>query len=209
MDKEYIVHTMGKAGSMSIYTALFTTSRDVKHCHTLVPLGQPDEDKQYIIISPIREAVSRNISAYFENFYNGQKMTADKFLSEYKHAIPDLWIYREICGYWGVDVYASQFPTSRGWQIYETANARILIIRMENLKEEWVAAFTELDDDKPPRLPHINATRARTIGGKAKEYKRFLQEEKIPIDYVKMCNEYRYMKHFYSDMIKPKAGIKS
>ena len=163
---------------------------------------------QYKVFVPIRETVSRNISAFFMDYYKeGHTLTADKFIHRYHHSHGIIWIEREIGGYWGLDVYSTPFDTSRGWQRYKIGDASILIIRMENYGTGWEEAYkTFMGTELVPVMLHQNATSEKHKLGQAKEYKRFLEKETIPDYYINWVNSSRYMQHFYPDMIEQKAS---
>jgi len=197
---KYLINTMGKTGSISIKTALESIGIPVEHEHNRTHPKNKPMNGDYMVFVPIREAVSRNISAYFENFYKGKRVTASDFIHEYKHAHGLIWVEREIGAYWGVDVYAEPFDVEKGWHIYKAKNASILIIRRENLDREWTSAYQEFTGNVAPPLGHDNVTLNKP--GKANEYRRFLNQEVIPEYYINWVNSSPYMRHFYPDFIE-------
>jgi len=190
----HIIHSMGKTGTTSIKESFTLAHIPFLYAHYLngphIPEKLTLDDNFYYVISPIREPVRRNISAFFENYYQQGKATMSDFIHNYPHHVPLLWFDREIKGFWGVDVYEEEFDVDRGWQIYEAEKARILVIRMEIRMENfsvWSQAYQALTSDEAPELVHTHRTDDL-------EYRRFLKEE-----YSDFITQSKYARHFYSD----------
>jgi hypothetical protein len=191
----HIIHSMGKTGTTSIKESFTLAHIPFLYAHYLngphIPEKLTLDDDFYYVISPIREPVRRNISAFFENYYQHGKATMSDFIHNYPHHVPLLWFDREIKGFWGVDVYEEEFDVDRGWQIYEAEKARILVIRMENFSS-WSQAYQALTGEEAPELVHTHKTDET-------EYKRFLKEEVVPDYYHDFITQTKYARHFYHD----------
>ena len=117
------------------------------------------------------------------------------FLQEPDHDEPAQFFDKEILGVLGVDVYEADFPTSKGWAIYEGKFADVLLIRVEDLNECAGEAFKEFLG--VPELPLIN----ENVGSEkayASLYKAFRQTVVLPESYLDRMYASKYMHHFYS-----------
>lgn len=188
----YIVHSMGRVGSRTVYYGLKRAGYRVYHCHYLgrrqnLKLRQLIKRQEVKVISLVREPVKRNISAYFQNFYHDHKVSMDEFMEQYPHRVPLDWFDNEFKRWWGVDVYAEPFP-ERGWNVYD---GRLLVMRTKDIDRVWPDAFRELTGRQAPPLRRENVR-------KVDEYKRFLREETIPEGYIEMMHNSKYYRHFYA-----------
>jgi len=111
------------------------------------------------IISLVREPVGQLVSVAFQDvkrqsphlMTNGAVDVGKtvRFLGEWMsstpppHRISYEWIQRELNPAAGVNVYASPFDVSKGYQIYHGSHADLLVIRMENLEEVFSEACCE------------------------------------------------------------------
>ena len=187
------VHSAGKCGSVSMTKSLVKAGYDAKHIHTF------DEKRNswefYYIFTPIRELVSRNVSAYFENCYKGGTVTYNDFLEGYgdRHYKGADFFDKRLRKNWGVNVYDYPFDTEQGWHIYNGFNVRVMVIRLEDFRN-WPDAFQAMMGKPAPDLMHINKT-------KHPEYRRFVKYENIPAAYYNQMWGTKFMKHFYSDLV--------
>jgi hypothetical protein len=94
-----------------------------------------------MLIAGVREPMGQYLSLVFQIWWmyvNGPAdLNADSILAgmlddPWRHQC-DNWFKDDLGAATGVDVFAQPFPTERGWEIYENDNARVLIIRQENL----------------------------------------------------------------------------
>jgi len=187
---QFVVHSAGKCGSRAVRNTLQQAGYNVKHAHVMT--GERNPGKCFVI-TPIRELVRRNVSAYFENCYEGGRVTVDDFISglEGRHMKGATFFDNRFQPYWGIDVYDTPFNPRRGWKVYEGDGVKALVIRLENF-DQWRNAFYSLTGHYPPSLLHTHKTRHA-------EYRRFLVNEVIPESYYKKMWDTRFMKHFYSD----------
>ena len=110
------------------------------------------------VITLVREPVVRNISGFFESveylipdFYGrlekGQ-LSLDElshsFIHDYKfHDIPLHWFDIELKAALGIDVFASSFPIDKGFAMYESVKADLLLLRLESLSDCYDEAFRQ------------------------------------------------------------------
>lgn len=114
-------------------------------------------DKQWKVITLVREPISRNISAFFQNInifipnfverYQGGSLQTidviDTFLTSYSHDLPLKWFDEEINNVFNVEVFKNEFPKARGYKIFNNKNLSLLVIRLEDLNQCYNNAFNE------------------------------------------------------------------
>ena len=187
--KPIIVHSMGRCGSRTIYNTLRHNGIQARHCHYLTQLKRAGDvaadniikalGMDVFVIVPIREPLSRNLSAYYHNY---RDYNVNEFVKELPPSIYQDWFDAEIYGYWGVDVYRQELVN--GWNIY----GNMLVIRSENFSQ-FGEAFKALTGQDAPQLVSDGVT-----GGQA--YQR-IKEMQIPQAYVDALKDTQYYKHFY------------
>jgi len=173
------------------------------------------------VITLTRETVSRNISAFFENleverfegrdryrisshYYkippttieiNDLEPLSRLFFEKVNHDSPEQFFDREIRGVLGVDVFASEFPISKGYRIYQGELVDILLLRVEDLNRVAQEAFSEFLDIRKFELTNSNVGSEK---GYAFLYKKFKKDVELPDEYLRRMYGSRYMRHFYS-----------
>ncbi len=106
--------------------------------------------KKWKIVTLVREPVARNVSTYFQiidllypNFteeYHTQTIKTDELIERFLNDDelrdqPSTWYDSQLKTVFGIDVFSSDFPTSKGYKIYESEHADVLLIRLESLNE--------------------------------------------------------------------------
>ncbi len=176
---------------------------------------------KWSVITMVREPIGRNVSSFFQNLELGLGYDyRSRLQSEGKEAVvadvrrlfdenyldgraieridssPLTWFDSELKPIFGLDVFASQFPTRKGYQIYETERARVLLIRLEDLDRSHAEALKEFLQIDEFALVRVNL-------GEAKEYselyRAFLRDLTLPAEYIDELYESRYSRHFYTD----------
>jgi len=211
-----IVYTMGKVASKSIYNSLQQQYDGVVLFSHSIYENHDDWKIDYIykwatrdnrpirIISLTREPISRNISAFFQNFeretglkYKKATFSTDEliqiFLDNFPHDTPLKWFQLRLQKIFGVDVYAVPFPES-GARTYVHNNIQVLVMRAElddTEKEILIRQFLEMKDFQ---LKNDNIGSQKNY---ANTYEQFKKDLKLPPEYVqKMCSSI-YFNHFY------------
>jgi hypothetical protein len=178
-------------------------------------------DRKWKVITITREPVARNISTFFENLEVNRLDEIDSyeisshyykipptiirltdleklnklFFERMNHDSPEQFFDREIKGVLGVDVYAHEFPRSKGYCILEDDVADILLLRLEDLNRVAREAFWEF-----LKLPDFILAKSNVGSEKnyALLYKEFKKQVNFPQDYLDRMYGSRYMHHFYS-----------
>jgi hypothetical protein len=227
-----LIYQVGKVGSSSVYSSLKRRRIACVHVHRIDPenigklaaermrSGLPVKDERLglaihhrlrhgaekvRIITMVREPLSRNISAFFENltdFYGGSPLDSisvdeavRRFLGEYPHHVPLEWFDLEFARVTGISVFDHPFPHEQQWSVIKEGRFEILVIRVEApdpVKKAALEQFLGIDN--------LEMVRANEGGGKnyATLYDDFRKRIRIPASYVDEMLDSRYARHFYS-----------
>ena len=223
------VYQMGKVGSQSIRNELIRTYKGaVVHCHPFDEKyrdgkvqelwkywNEPGPKPAMSIVSPVRNPVDRNLSAFFHNFeeYVGVPASActltleeikQIFLDRFPHHHPLDWYDSLIRDAFGIDVFSRPFP-EKGYDIFEQGTLRLLVIRLEvppETVEEAIRGYLHLERFT---LPRDNVASAKDY---APLYKRFKAEVTLPDAYLDWMLNSKYFQHFYSPAVAAKTRQK-
>lgn len=234
-NKEYVVvHTIGKVASSSIVSAIKRARSDTEIFHThslntdrldkIVTLldehGKKSvrhvEDSRRVIslirqrvpmriVSLIRDPVSRDISAFFENlqFYGIDKnclphvtVAIEIFLENYHSGRLDDWFEWEFLRVFGVDVLSQPFPKRVGWYSFEFCHFDFLLMKTElddSIKGSALGAFLK---DRS-----ISISRDNTMSSKVDQnyYRDFIFNIKGRLGKRLASYESAYAKLFYTE----------
>lgn len=231
-----LVYQMGKVGSRTLVAALAKRPGiEVLHVHSLnldtlermkerhrvrgepfplhvtvaerihrdmVTQGRPLE-----MITLVREPISRNFAAFFENlpkFFTGCNLDdasvpieryIAQFLDNYHHDIPLGWFNQQLLEPFGIDVFARPFPHYRGYDVFKCNGHRLLVLRCESpddIKRSAVESFLGIHLDN---LVRTNVGDEKHYGA---NYKRFKERIRLPETYVDHLLSSRYAQHFYT-----------
>ncbi len=163
------------------------------------------------IVTLVREPVARNISRFFQDYklklldFKHKYDNRDDFLyeiikyffEEYPHETTLTWFDRELNSVFGVDVFASQFPRSKGYKVYKGELADVLLLKTESLHECSQDAFKEFLNIGKFNLLSINNANEKeyfTI------YRDFKDSIILPDYYMDRMYNSKYSQHFYSQV---------
>lgn len=212
-----LIYQMGKVASVSVYQAILKQYAGVVVRSHFFSENDSDwrvralyrwvkyENGPLRVISLTREPIERNISAFFQNFkrdtgvpYYRNDYSIDElrsiFLKKNDHNVPLTWFQNSVYHNFEIDVYAKPFPRE-GFQQYSKDNIELLVIRSEidnTIKIEAISKFLGLND---------LSIKQKNVGHKkdyARTYDEFLDQVKLPRDYIEMMCESQYYRHFYS-----------
>ena len=211
------VYQMGKGGSTSIHVSLSKHyDGAVLRAHNFVKYHEDPHIRLLYsrtvlhshpvnIISFTRDPISRNVSAFFQNFEKFMGVSFDNshffiediktaFISKFQHRRPLVWFDRNILLNFGIDVFATPFSES-GVSIYHNNNVRLLVIRSELPDDHKVEAIVEFLGHDDLRLQSINLGTEKNY---SKIYRAFKNEVLFPSDYVEWMCESKYFNHVYN-----------
>ncbi len=160
----------------------------------------------HFVICPVREPLSRNVSAFFENFerdtgyaWSSQRWTTEQllelFLQHARHDNGIEWFDRHMRPAFAFDALAQPFDRTRRWQIYQADAARILIYRVDldrAAQLEIIASFVQR-----PLRAWVRQNEANDKAY-ANGYAAFCRDAVLPESYINRINASRMAQHFWS-----------
>ena len=161
------------------------------------------------IITLVREPISRNLSFYFQNAHrltpdfkekcidgtlDIKQMVENFHKKKHIHTRGLIWLDREIEGVLGINVYDSSFPKEKGYKIYEGKNARLLLMRMEDLSTmaSVIGSFLGKDDF------YLENNNEATQKYYSEAYKQFKKQIRFSEEYIENLYSHRFCTHFYT-----------
>jgi hypothetical protein len=223
-----LIFQFGKVGSSSLLDSLTPQWPGlVVHAHTLKEReNEPSETtvmreilrqrkEPVFVITTVREPISRNISAFFQNFERETGVNErqchtvsierliEVFLKKFPHDTPLKWFDEHLKSVTGIDVFQHEFPRS-GVQFIRQGNVNLLLMLSEIpdwLKEASVKRFLALDDF---RLRSSNVGDAKRY---AATYRAFLQAFTAPDWYLQRMYNSQFFRHFYSSRQEPLIAL--
>jgi hypothetical protein len=188
---------------------------EIKHGRMLRERIDRDRSQHWKVISLVREPFGRTIAMFFqmlpEYFPDWEKDCEQGTLSVkdlrsffQKRMIgfqnSDQWFDSQMKAVFDIDVFASPFPIAKGYHIYNTPRADLLLFRLESLNANAEMAIEEFLGIKGFKLASTNI-------GDQKHYADLYQlfrNEPFPVDYVKSAYETRFAHHFYTQSEREK-----
>jgi len=177
-------------------------------------------DKEYKVITLTRDPVAKVVSSFFQNMkrYHGYEIDkkldvldektvagelTDLFFDEFiqKNGVtfldsnPLTWFDEEIKYVFGLDVYQSEFPKEKGYEIYENERASVLLIRLEDLNSCFTEATEKFLGEKLRLTESKNTADDKAY---AAVYDKFKMRIDFPDGYLDKMYSSKYAKHFYS-----------
>jgi hypothetical protein len=173
-------------------------------------IKQSPHGRKWQVITLVRDPIARNISAFFQLLdlsipdfverYERKALSteqlAELFLAQRMiHDTPLTWHDRELQQVFGIDVFSTVFPYSRGYEIYHNTQADILLIRLENLDQCGAQALRDFMGIDSFKLIGKNVGSKKTY---AAVYRDVLENIRLPGDYIDRMYSSKYARHFYS-----------
>jgi hypothetical protein len=166
----------------------------------------------HFVICPVRDPVSRNVSAFFENFerntglaWQSENWTTERLLELFEHhGRHNLHFPMRDCIEWfdlhmqptfDFDALAQPFDIARRWQIYRAGAARILIYRIDldrAAQLQLIATFIQR-----PLSAWVRQNEAQDKAY-AQSYATFCRDAVLPVEYINRINASRMAQHFWS-----------
>ena len=163
------------------------------------------------VISLVRDPVATNLSGFFHNTAwwspdvrhkvemqvdGWQMLLWQHFLDIYPHDVPAKWFDMEIKPLLGIDVMAVPFSYTRGFQIYESQIASMLLLKLEGLRTISTQAFQQFMGIDDFVLAASNKAENKWYADIYDEFKRTMS---IPDSYLRRQYTTSYARHFYSE----------
>jgi putative capsular polysaccharide synthesis protein len=178
------------------------------------------DGEKWKIVTLTREPISKNISTFFENleieplddgrrfgiqsdYYDfdivvdleNTEQLVQLFFDRLYHDRPLVFFDQEIKRVFGIDVFSSEFPVSKGFKIYREEHAEVLLVRLEDLNDCARGAFKEFLNIDNLTLLNTNVGSQKIY---APLYRQVLDAIVLPESYVERIYASKYMRHFYS-----------
>lgn len=154
-ESRYHVHVMNEdwrkySGAASPEKSMTAQQEARYHFDRDVRKNIIDAKKECLVVSLVREPLTRNMSAFFMNKVD-KKGVADKtaeglrraFLKNYPHFVPLEWYHREFNKSLDVDVFETPFDADLGYKVIEKGQFKILLLRTEMTNEQKGEALSE------------------------------------------------------------------
>jgi len=234
-----LIYQFGKVASTSIYESIKRLNLEVYHSHFLQPkrltisvqmwkdageeipsamgtslyLMKEVHNRNWDVISLVRDPVARNISAFFQilklyaySFKNDtQYMQMDldqkvdvlirEFFRKFNHEDIFSWFDEEMKATFGIDVFERPFDQSIGYRVYERDGNRLLVLQFERLSGLVDVIRNFLG------LPEFELSRENV--GETKDYaplyKRFRERIRFDDAFLDRMYNNPFVRHFYSE----------
>lgn len=169
--------------------------------------------RNWRVVTLVRDPIARNVSSFFQVLQTelgydyearARELWPDELMEELRSLFWNAWPFHdrpltyfdeELRSVFGVDVYATPFPTEQGYQVLRGGEVDVLLLKLERLTENARVAFHEflgLDDFQ------VEAANTGEAKPYAETYRQFLSELRVPADYLDRMYGSRYATHFYS-----------
>lgn len=164
-----------------------------------------DSGSQALVISFVRDPLTRNMSAFFMNRVDKKGVptkTAEGlrriFMRRYPHFVPLEWYHREFNTVLGVDVYAHPFDPEKGYRVIENGRFKILLLRTEITNEQKGAALSEFLET-PVEMEVSKKSDKYELKEETNElYREFKKEVRFRPEFLDYLYQSEYAKHFMS-----------
>ncbi|MGH8868264.1 MAG: putative capsular polysaccharide synthesis family protein [Actinomycetes bacterium] len=132
-------------------------------------------------------SIASHLSGLFVENYVEQRTQDD--------ADPRDWLDEQLRQVFDLDVYHTEFPRERGYEIYEGRASAVLLLRMEDLNSCGRVAFKEFLNIDDFSVANANVGSDKSY---ALLYETFQSELTLPQEYLDSMYGSRMARHFYS-----------
>lgn len=182
-----------------------------RYLRRLMDSSKPDF--RWKVVTLVRDPVARNISTFFQGFpiyfphlsglIEGEDemetrvdRIIDVFLQQYsEHDAPLTWYDEHFKPVFGMDVFDTPFDTSKGYQVYRTDRADVLLMRLEDFDRTLPQAIHEFAG---LRIDNIRPANISSQKSYSSAYGAFRKRIDLPLAYVERIYGSRFARHFYS-----------
>ncbi len=175
-----------------------------------------DKNRPLSVITPVREPISRNVSAFFQNMHRFPQLKEcrvdremdrflEVFLNDYQHDEALQWFDNQYRKPFGLDIFEYPFPHEKGYQIIDHPPHRFLLFRSEcddQYKSAVIGEFLQVD---PVPICRKNESLDKEY---AKDYRQFRDRLVLPMSYIDGMLSSPLAVHFYSEQEREAVRIK-
>ena len=166
--------------------------------------------RNWKIVTLVREPISVNISTFFQiidyrlpdfnDRYLSGEVTIENaikvFLQNHDHVSPLTWFDKELNSVLGIDIFAIDFPQSKGYKIYPTKLGDLLILKLECINDCKDKAFKEFLGIDYFNLFNANISKEKEYSS---AYIKFKKSIVLTESYIDKMYSSKYARHFYSE----------
>ena len=171
---------------------------------------------QWKVISPVRDPIARDVSFFFEclpllcpeltgrsDCRVSELLDAFyKYLDEHSpmHFVPHPlhWFDDEIVPLFNIDIYSTPYDHERGFSLYESENARLLVIRLEDFSSSLSDALQSLLCLNRVKIENSNRAIQKTaIHQSYSLYPEFRKQVRFSDRYLDNIYMSKFCNHFY------------
>ena len=164
-----------------------------------------DAGQKALVVSFVREPLTRNMSAFFMNRVD-KKGVPDKspeglrqlFVKRYPHFVPLEWYHREFNTMLGINVFEQPFDPEVGFTVIETDRFRILLLRTEMTNEAKGGALSEFLGENVEMEVSKKSDKYELKEETNDLYRAFKKEVKFRKEFLDYLYGSEYAKHFMS-----------
>ncbi len=166
--------------------------------------------KRVKVITMVRDPIATNLSGFFHNSRwwpaelkemcktvtaDTLRAVGDYFFEHYTHDVPNDWFDMEVKTLYDVDVFSEPFDPQRGYAIYRSDVADVLLIKLEKLNECAADAMRDFLGLENFRLIESNKAESKEY---AAVYQAFRKQVALPESYIDRMYNTKLARKFYS-----------
>jgi hypothetical protein len=162
----------------------------------------PTTARPWRIVSLVRDPIAQSVSAFFQPAVRKGYITPTTTLADLQAGFADRldrlalgWFESHVEPALGIDVYASTFDPSAGYQIISTGSVRLLLLRCEDLASAPNGLAELLGVDHPVPVPKVNVGADKDYGELYAAFLGSLRPTRAQLDDAYSS---RLVRHFYS-----------
>jgi hypothetical protein len=162
----------------------------------------PTTDAPWRVVSLVRDPIAQSVSAFFQpgvrRGYVHPNSTVGSLLETFDNRLEYLplhWFESHLQPAFGIDVYASEFDPEKGYEIIETPEVKLLLLRCEGFNVAPHALAELLGMTRPIDVPWANVGAEKEYG---KLYGPFIEAVRPAPEVIERTYSSRLVQHFYS-----------
>jgi hypothetical protein len=159
-------------------------------------------EEPWRVVSLVRDPIAQAVSAFFQpgvrRGYVNPNSTVDSLLETFDDRLEYLplhWFESHLQPALGIDIYASEFDTDKGYEIISTPKVRLLLLRCEGLGVAPQALAELLGVASPIAVPWANVGVEKEYGAL---YRPFISAVRPSDAVIERAYSSRLVKRFYS-----------
>lgn len=170
----------------------------------------PPDITDYKIITLIRDPISRTISSFFQNTEMYRKKVENRKLHvdpanaiqiinkmfETDSKLDEEWFEQEIHNNFDIDVFQEPFNLEQGYRFYSNDHHQLLLLRLENLNENFSRASHEFLNIHGLKLYVANVAENKIYNA---TYGSFKKSFKLTTDQWQKISNTKFFDKFYRD----------